>query len=207
MTAPTTAPTICPTTANTACVAIDLAGQQQADRDRGVDVAAGHRADDVGHDEQRQTERQGDAQLADVLAGQDGRTGPADHEHRGAEQLGGEDATVVLFHGRNHILNRTSARGCGRRSSGAAGRLGSGPALDVVCLDQIDRRVVAGHDPQLGDLRAIAGVDRSAGNVVSGSNVSISPNTLLGSRTYWMSSLSFVYWAPRGEPVMMTRAD
>ena len=49
----------------------DLLGQQHPERDRRVDVAAADRPDDVGHDQQGEAEREGDAEDADVVGGED----------------------------------------------------------------------------------------------------------------------------------------
>jgi hypothetical protein len=75
-----------------------LAGQDHAQRDGGVDVATGHVADGVGHDQEAEAEGQGDPEDADAIPGQDGATGATEHEHRRSDHFGGEDAGVVDLH-------------------------------------------------------------------------------------------------------------
>jgi hypothetical protein len=53
-------------------------------------VAAGYRADGVGHYQQREAERKGDPQIADMSAGEDGGAAAAEHEHKCAHHFGDE---------------------------------------------------------------------------------------------------------------------
>jgi len=63
---------------------LELLGQQESQRDRRVDVAAGNRADHVHHCQQGQPEGERDAQKADLVACQYRRTTATDHEHERA---------------------------------------------------------------------------------------------------------------------------
>ena len=54
----------------------DLLRQQHPERDRRVDVAAADRPDHVGHDQQGEAEREGDAEDADASAARIAAPGP-----------------------------------------------------------------------------------------------------------------------------------
>ncbi len=58
-----------------------------AQADRGVDVAAGDRANAVGCGNQPQPEGERDAQNADLIAGNHGRSTPKKHQNEGAYQF------------------------------------------------------------------------------------------------------------------------
>ena len=74
------------------------AGQQHAQRDGGIDVAAGNVADGIGHGDDRQAERQRRAQIGGVdlravAAQHDGRAAAEKHEHERADKF-----SEILFH-------------------------------------------------------------------------------------------------------------
>lgn len=72
----------------------DLAGERHADGDGGVDVTARDVTEHVGHDQQRQAKGERHTEHADLTGGEDGRTRATEHEHGGADDLGGEYADV-----------------------------------------------------------------------------------------------------------------
>ena len=82
---------------------LDLAGDRQTERYRGVDVATGDGADGVGDDQQRQPEGERDAEnpyvelLVEAAGGEHRGTWTPKHEDEGTDQLGGDDS--CLFHG------------------------------------------------------------------------------------------------------------
>ena len=63
---------------------------READGDRGVEVPARDVTHGVGHRQDGEAEREGDAVEADVDAGEDGGATAAEHEQEGAEELGGD---------------------------------------------------------------------------------------------------------------------
>src|ERR1700704_99207 len=63
------------------------AADEQPERHGRIDVTARDRADRVCHREQRQAEGEGDAEVADVIAGEHRRPNTAEHEHERTQQL------------------------------------------------------------------------------------------------------------------------
>ncbi len=70
----------------------DLPAEQEAERDRRVDVAARHVADRVRHRQQHEAERERDAEEAHHVGGDDRGPGADDEEHGRPDELGGRDA-------------------------------------------------------------------------------------------------------------------
>ena len=133
----------------------DLAGQEERQRDRRVDVAPRDVADRVRHRQQGEAEGEGDAERAHRVGGEDRRARPDDHQHARADRLGGEDLEVRRAGGGD----RLGRRGDGRRRRRVVG--GRRLRLDVRAgLRRRARRWRRGRDVRHGgSLRCGTGGD------------------------------------------------
>jgi hypothetical protein len=66
---------------------VDLAPDEEPQRDCRVDVTARDRTDRVRHHQQRQAERKRDSEVADLLAGDHRRADAAEDQHEGPDNF------------------------------------------------------------------------------------------------------------------------